>query len=93
MATTYKLTSVVQLLLCKDADVTIQGGHYGNALRAGSVGCHTNVLQLLLDKVADVNVGEGKGGGIMSPCRLLHEDTTKQNDRNIVGCPTSASDK
>jgi hypothetical protein len=37
----------VQLLLDKGADVNAQGGKYGNALQAASVGGHTGVMQLL----------------------------------------------
>jgi hypothetical protein len=37
-------------LLDNGADVNAQGGHYGNAIQAASVGGHMGVVQLLLDK-------------------------------------------
>ncbi|KAF1830092.1 ankyrin repeat domain-containing protein, partial [Decorospora gaudefroyi] len=44
---------MTQMLLDKGADVNAQGGHYGNALQAASVGGHKEVVTLLLDKGAD----------------------------------------
>jgi ankyrin repeat protein len=46
---------VVKLLLDKGAEVSAQGGHYGNALQAASDGGHEAVVKLLLDKGADVS--------------------------------------
>lgn len=43
---------VVQLLLNQGADVNAQGGEYGNALQAASVGVNKEVAQILLDRGA-----------------------------------------
>ncbi|EFQ93552.1 hypothetical protein PTT_09061, partial [Pyrenophora teres f. teres 0-1] len=37
-----------------------QGGRYGNALQAASLGGHKQVVKTLLDKGADVNVQGGR---------------------------------
>ncbi|KAG9240039.1 hypothetical protein BJ878DRAFT_469094 [Calycina marina] len=49
----------VSLLLEKGADVNAQGGYYGNALQAASLGGHEAVAALLLEKGADVNAQNG----------------------------------
>ena len=36
------------MLLDRGADVNAQGGHYGNALQAASIGGHEKVVQMLL---------------------------------------------
>ena len=55
----------VQWLLDKGTDVNAQGGYYGNALQAASVGGHEKVVQLLLDKGADVNAQGGECGNAL----------------------------
>ncbi|EXK76525.1 hypothetical protein FOQG_18733 [Fusarium oxysporum f. sp. raphani 54005] len=47
------------------ADVNVQGGEYGNSLRAVSYGGYQEVVQLLVDKGADVNVQGGEYGNIL----------------------------
>ena len=51
------------MLLAKGADVNAQGGVYGNALYAASVGGYDQVVQMLLAKGADVST---QGGNYMS---------------------------
>jgi ankyrin repeat protein len=41
------------MLLDTGADVNAQGGEYGNALHAASIGCHDKVMHMLLDAGAD----------------------------------------
>jgi ankyrin repeat protein len=50
---------IVKLLLGNDADVSAQGGRFGNALRVASVGGHNRIVELLVDKGADVNAQGG----------------------------------
>jgi ankyrin repeat protein len=52
-------TEIVQMLLDAGTNVNAQGGQYGNALQAASVGGHKEIVQLLLDKDADVNAQGG----------------------------------
>jgi len=51
-AALYGLREVTSLLLDKGADVNAQGGYYGNALQAASLGGHEAVVRLLVDKGA-----------------------------------------
>jgi ankyrin repeat protein len=51
--------------LLKGADVNAQGGDYGNALQAASVGGHKEIVELLLLKGADVNAQEGYYGNAL----------------------------
>jgi ankyrin repeat protein len=53
---------VIQLLLENGADVSAQGGAYGNALEAASDGGYEAVIQLLLENGADVNAQGGTYG-------------------------------
>ncbi|KAF1927164.1 ankyrin, partial [Didymella exigua CBS 183.55] len=50
-----RVSTVARILLEEDADVNAQGGHYGNALQAASVGDHEQVVEVLLGKGANVN--------------------------------------
>lgn len=43
---------VVQLLVDKQADIHAEGGDFGNALQAASLGGHKVVVKMLLDKGA-----------------------------------------
>ena len=52
---------IIRLLLDKGADVNIQGGEYGTALRAAAYRGKVELIHLLLDKGADVNA-QGGGG-------------------------------
>jgi hypothetical protein len=56
---------MVKLLLDKGVDVNAQGGDYGNALQAASVGGHEAVVKLLLNKGADVNAQGGYYGNAL----------------------------
>jgi len=58
------LMKLVEPLLDKGADVNAQGGGYGNALQATSVG-GDEVVELLLDKDADVNAQGGLYGNAL----------------------------
>ena len=42
------------MLLDKGADINAQGGDYGTALLAASLGGHDQIVQMLLDKGADL---------------------------------------
>jgi ankyrin repeat protein len=55
----------VDLLLDNEADVNAQGGRYGNALQAASVGGHEAVVKVLLNKGADVNAQGGNYGNAL----------------------------
>ena len=44
----------VKLLLDKGVDVNTQGGQFGNALQAASLGGHEQMVNLLPDKGADI---------------------------------------
>jgi ankyrin repeat protein len=56
-------TNVTQhLIRIKDADVNAQGGHYGTALQAASVGGYDKIVDALLAKGADVNAQGGEYG-------------------------------
>ena len=65
MAMHYKLhhirgsSEIVKLLLEKGADVNAQGGDYGNALQAASVGGHKEIIELLLEREAEVDTQGG----------------------------------
>jgi ankyrin repeat protein len=75
---------VVQLLLDKGADVSAQGGLYGNALRAASSKGKLEVVQLLLDKGADVNaqtLQAASRGGNPEIMRLLNLNGAKMMSR------------
>ncbi|KAJ4288061.1 hypothetical protein N0V90_012078 [Kalmusia sp. IMI 367209] len=56
---------MLQLLLNRGADVSAQGGWYGNALQAASAGGHTQVVELLLDEGAEVNAQGGWYGNAL----------------------------
>ncbi len=47
----------MQQQLQRGADVNAQGGRYGNALRAASVGSYEKTVQLLVEIGADVIQG------------------------------------
>ncbi|KAF2183428.1 hypothetical protein K469DRAFT_521687, partial [Zopfia rhizophila CBS 207.26] len=53
------------LLLDAGADVNAQGGHYGNALQAASLGDHEQIVKLLLNAGADVNAQGGHCGNAL----------------------------
>ncbi|KAK4897680.1 hypothetical protein LTR49_027944 [Elasticomyces elasticus] len=55
----------VQLLPNKGAKVNVEGGVYGNALEAVSLGGHEAVVRLLLSKDADSNVQGGVYGNAL----------------------------
>ncbi|KAH8744416.1 hypothetical protein F5882DRAFT_455073 [Hyaloscypha sp. PMI_1271] len=58
------LTLTVEDVLREEgADVNVQGGYYGTALRAASAGGYQDIVQILLDKGADVNVRSGSYDG------------------------------
>jgi hypothetical protein len=59
------LNVTVQALLEKGADVSAQGGIYGNALQAASSGGHKEIVQMLLEKGADVNAQGGRYGNAL----------------------------
>ena len=59
------LNVTAQMLVEKGADVNAQGGDYGNALQAASVGGHQAVVQMLLEKGADVNAQGGLYGNAL----------------------------
>jgi len=46
---------VVQLLLEKGANINVEGGRFGNALRAASIGNEESIVRLLLNEGADIN--------------------------------------
>jgi ankyrin repeat protein len=56
---------VVRLLLDKGAEVNAQGGRYGNALQAASLGGHGAIVKTLLNKSADVNAQGGHYGNAL----------------------------
>jgi ankyrin repeat protein len=61
-----RYSRLVHLLLAsEDIDVNAQGGLYGNALQAASVGGSVEVVQLLLDKGAEVNAQGGQYGNAL----------------------------
>jgi hypothetical protein len=47
------------------ADVNAQGGEYGSALQAASLGGHEEIVKFLMDNGADVNVQGGKYGNAL----------------------------
>jgi hypothetical protein len=47
---------LMQMFLDGGADVNAQGGEFGNALQAASLGGYENIEQLLLTKGADVRI-------------------------------------
>ncbi|KFY02998.1 hypothetical protein V490_00340, partial [Pseudogymnoascus sp. VKM F-3557] len=58
--------------------VNAQGGHYGNALKAASVGGHEHTVKLLLDKGADVNALGGRYGNALQAASFRgHEHIVK----------------
>ena len=57
-------------LSCLRADVNAQGGSYGNALQATSVGVHEKVVRMLLDGGADVNAQGGEYGNVLQAASL-----------------------
>jgi hypothetical protein len=59
------LSTIVELLLGKGADVNVQGGRYGNALQAASYKGHSAIVELLLGKGADVNAHGGYYGNAL----------------------------
>ncbi|KAK4220446.1 hypothetical protein QBC38DRAFT_208355, partial [Podospora fimiseda] len=59
------LIAPVRDLIGKGADVNVQGGYYGNALQAASLGGHQEIVKLLLDKGADVNAQGGQYGNAL----------------------------
>jgi ankyrin repeat protein len=63
---------------CKVEDVVnVQGGHYGNALQAASVGGHVETTRILVEQGADVN----KQGG---HCRNALQAASENGHVNIV---------
>ncbi|KAJ5536372.1 hypothetical protein N7513_009558 [Penicillium frequentans] len=70
--------TAVRLLLDKGADVNAQGGGYGNALQAASVGDHEEMVQLLLEKGVDVNEqGGGYGNALQAASLGGHEEVVQ----------------
>ncbi|OCK73444.1 hypothetical protein K432DRAFT_280544, partial [Lepidopterella palustris CBS 459.81] len=62
------------LLLSKGADVNAQGGRYGNALQAASVGGHNKIVELLLSKGADINAQGGECGNALQAASVGGHD-------------------
>jgi len=56
---------VVQMLKDAGANVNAQGGEYGNALQAASMGGHEKVVQMLTDAGANVNAQGGWYGNAL----------------------------
>jgi hypothetical protein len=56
---------VVEKIIVRTADVNAQGGYYGNALQAASVGGHERVVKMLLDAGADVQAQGGEYGNAL----------------------------
>ena len=56
---------MVKLLLDKGAEVNAQGGKYGNALQAASLGGHEQVVKLLLNKGANIDTQGGHFGNAL----------------------------
>ncbi|KAL5371349.1 hypothetical protein DPSP01_014323 [Paraphaeosphaeria sporulosa] len=55
----------VELLIDKDAEINVQGGHCGNALQAASYRGHEAIVKLLLDKGAEINAQGGRYGNAL----------------------------
>jgi hypothetical protein len=69
---------VTKLLLDAGAEVNMQGGHYGNALQAASVGGHEQVAKTLLDAGAKVNAQGGRyGNALQAASAGGHEQVVK----------------
>ena len=56
---------VVKTLLDAGAEVNAQGGYYGNALQAASVGGDEQVVKTLLDAGAEVDAQGGHYGNAL----------------------------
>jgi hypothetical protein len=69
---------VTKLLLDAGAEVNMQGGHYGNALQAASVGGHEQVVKMLLNAGAEVNAQGGHyGDALQAASAGGHEQVVK----------------
>ncbi|CEO59613.1 Putative Pfs, NACHT and Ankyrin domain protein [Penicillium brasilianum] len=73
-----KLIAPAQVLISKGADVNAQGGQYGNALQAASLGGHEEVVKMLLDQGVDVNAQGGEYGNALQAASLGgHEEVVQ----------------
>ncbi|KAF8486650.1 hypothetical protein JB92DRAFT_3130815 [Gautieria morchelliformis] len=70
------LTRASQDLLENGVDIHAQGGIYGNALQAASLGGHQATVELLLEKGADVNVQGGECGNALQASSLRGHQAT-----------------
>ena len=70
--------SVVKLLLKEDADINAQGGFYGNALQAASVGGHEKIVKQLSKGVTSMPKVESTA----THYRQLHMEAT----RRLLSC-------
>jgi hypothetical protein len=59
------LVGTVQLLLENGANVSAQGGKYGNALQAACEGGYEKIVQILIDQGANVNAQAGSYGNAL----------------------------
>ncbi|EIM82246.1 uncharacterized protein STEHIDRAFT_160801 [Stereum hirsutum FP-91666 SS1] len=88
---------VSKKLLENGADVSAQGGVYGNALQAASVGGHSAVVQQLLENGADVNAQGGRYGNALQAASVgghnavvqqlleaMSTDKKKPNDEPVL---------
>ncbi|CAI7592328.1 unnamed protein product [Penicillium pancosmium] len=72
------LIAPAQALIIKGADINAQGGEYGNALQAASVGGHQDIVKLLLDQGADINEQGGYyGNALQAASARGHQETIK----------------
>jgi ankyrin repeat protein len=72
------LSTITKLLLDRGDDVNAQGGQYGNALQAASVGGHEQVVKMLLINGANVNAqSEYHGNALQAASLGGHEQIVK----------------
>jgi ankyrin repeat protein len=72
------LDTITKLLLHRGDGVNAQGGYYGNALQAASVGGHEQVVKMLLDRGGNVNAQGGYYGNALQAASVGgHEQVVK----------------